>query len=365
MAKRNKDFSLDIFNNEETQSAADAAAEGFGVENFQKVQSSRLMKLDINEVYPDVLQPRRIIPSSLRSEWFNRNVLDFLQFWCKQTGINPLLVFGEEPHEYEAAHLPEQQSLLNIVNLAITIYRDDLTNPITVTRQGDGYLIETGERRWLAYYLLQMLFPDDDRWLKIPARIVAERSVWRQASENNVRADLNAIGKARQYAILLMDVLGSENMDPSESFDSDREFYAQVADIRVPHGSSGDIMAVMGFSSREALRLYRNLLTLDDMVWQLADDYNIPESVLRKCVGQSTDEQMRIVGLWGKQQGLEIVNTVDNSSAKNTKSVLEEFRVSFDKQVKHWERLIKRANKSQREAIIRELEVKLDQWRTL
>jgi hypothetical protein len=174
--------------------------------------------------------------------------------------------------------------------------------------------LETGERRWFAFQMLYNLFGDEFR--EIPARVMNERSVWRQASENNQRDDLNAIAKARQYALLVMDVLQSEGskIEPMENFSSERAFYAQVKEARVPRGSGDKIQNAMGFSSRMSVMRHRDLLGLPDELWMLADDHNCPESVLRQLLEMPANEWIASFEEWLQLRGKErIVTTGYNS----------------------------------------------------
>jgi hypothetical protein len=161
------------------------------------------------------------------------------------------------------------------------------------------YKIETGERRWLAHHLLKLVYPDTNTWHTIPAKIEPRPSLWRQAEENNVREGLNAIGKARQFALLLMDLHDVANFKTYEEMQGqgDRAFYAQVSDgtiIGVPRGRGEQIAAAMGISRPDQLRLYRALLRLPDEVWQLADEYSIPEVRLRDIMSDEMNEATKV-----------------------------------------------------------------------
>ncbi|MEO0598762.1 MAG: ParB N-terminal domain-containing protein, partial [Chloroflexota bacterium] len=184
---------------------------------------------------------------------------------------------------------PMEASFLRLVDLAASIKRDGLTNPITVAKHADSensYVIETGERRWLAYHLLRR-FDDAEQWAEIPAREVRETSVWRQATENNARDDLNAIAKARQLALLLMDIfmrVKDEEFAPRNAFDHERDFYAQVKDgkdYRIPRGFGEKLLNAMGLSSASHLRYYRGILRVDSDLWDAADDANWTERDIR------------------------------------------------------------------------------------
>ena len=207
---------------------------------------------------------------------------------------------GEDGGEFAAreAEIP----LLRLADLAASIFQDGLTNPITVVKSGDGYVIETGERRWVAYHLLNAIV-DDDAYAAIPSRRMTEMNLWRQASENTARDALNAIARARQIALLLMDMHGWENFAPIEAFDHEQGFYAQISDAdrwRIPYGKSEQLCLACGFENASRIRQYRALLKLSPEQWTRADDRDISEFELRKWQSEKsvtavTDSQTKTV----------------------------------------------------------------------
>ncbi|MEO8608882.1 MAG: ParB N-terminal domain-containing protein [Chloroflexota bacterium] len=274
--------------------------------------------VSIFEIVPDAKQPRRQIPSTVRQHWNGdtQTLSDMFVAWVElfaeesgrtfddiETFINQVLA-GEEvsPAEVYTGEVADSKrnwgviggSLMAVVNLAAEIRRDGLTNPITVVRVGNQFLIETGERRWLAFHLLHIfLGVSSNAWTTIPAREVKESSVWRQASENTAREQLNAISMARQLAILLMDLISDEDFltfdEVVEGFPCDRAYYAQVSDgnrYRIPRGKGEQLVNAMGVKNPEMLRRYRDLLRLPDEIWMLADDLDWEEGFIRTRVAE-------------------------------------------------------------------------------
>jgi hypothetical protein len=225
--------------------------------------------------------------------------------------IEPYLVALDEVERPEKMG-PIEAGLVDILEMAANIRSNGLTNPITVANTGTGYRLETGERRWLAYHVLYTYFEhEQDKWTRIPARVVDGFSVWRQASENNARANLNAISKARQLAILLMDVYQRRNGEKFRSYEEmvgqgecDRAFYAQVADGEVYPTLSGTGEAIMtagGFKTSSLMREHRKLLRLPDEVWRIADDLNWTQGRIRQLTRQSGDDDKNLISLALKQ----------------------------------------------------------------
>ncbi len=278
---------------------------------FQAIEA-----VSIQEIHPNSIQPRYSIPHDLTDIFalHPRNLVDIFERWIievqletgqKDFDIVPYLRGdatrrGQQAESDESDAAPaeqppssKEQSLMKVVDLAASIRRDGLSNPISLVRHDDHYEIETGERRWLAYHLLYWKFGDGDRrldgslvnWSRIPARIVKQVDVWRQASENNARDNLNAISRARQLSLLLMDLHGWSNFATIDDSENEQAFYAQVADgvrWRIPRGQGERLLNAMGLSHAGQLRQYRALLRLPADLWRKGDDENLTEGELRK-----------------------------------------------------------------------------------
>lgn len=297
MSRRDQLRDKDVFDSNPTPSPDEIDQAVFG--ELQDVDKQRLIAeaRPIDAIYPDLRQPRRVIPSRVRQvarlepEGMTELFLKWKGLAQKEHGSSFEFQKAIESEKIirwmqsafddvtEETH-PITASLLKVVRLARSIYRDGLINPITVVRDGKRYRIHTGERRWWAYQLLHTLYGMN--WATIPSRVVPE-DVWSQAAENVDRQDLNAVGMARQLALLLMDLIGGDWL-PVEGFldeqGCDRGFYAQVVEERIPYGKSEDLAAAMGIGPT-GVRNYRRLLTLPDEIWLQADDESWP---LNRCL---------------------------------------------------------------------------------
>ena len=279
-----------------------AASEGYGhdmgaqIIDIQTKPIIRAKPIDIFKIRPNPMQPRRVAPSQFRGG----PLMDQIEAWLAEVEVSsgrafPLeaLILGkvELRAREERQATVEELPLLRLADLAASIHREGLTNPITVAGSGDSYMIETGERRWVAYHVLHA-YIGGDAYRAIPARRVAELNLWRQASENTARDNLNAIARSRQIALLLMDMHGWENFEPIESFNYEQDFYAQVADSsewRIPYGRAEQLCAACGFENASRIRQYRALLRLSREQWISADDRNIAEFELRKWLHPRSD----------------------------------------------------------------------------
>ncbi|MEL6406725.1 MAG: ParB N-terminal domain-containing protein [Chloroflexota bacterium] len=314
--------------------ASDIADAGYGstigADAFKKLDSNRekIIKTPIESIVPNAMQPRRAIPAVVRHHWSGlsdaESIGAFFELWLDEIKSERQELFKDATPFPLTAHLeslstargqqlqqendleqispskamgPKEGALMPIVELAASIKRDGLINPISIAQKDLLWEIETGERRWLAYQLLNWREgAGNDEWERIPARRVSDGiSIWRQATENNTRSDLNAIASARQFALLLMALRVEEKGDQFNGFDAfehEQGFYAQVKDGNahgVPYGKGEMLINAMGISDVGQLRHLRRLLRLPQIVWTLADDLNWSENFLQKNI-ISTDE---------------------------------------------------------------------------
>jgi hypothetical protein len=271
----------------------------------------RAKRLNLMRVRPDVAQPRRAIPLGIRGGWDGdpsmvSTLLDLWRQYAEREFRHSLDVVGmlsetsvtiEGDHGHEVKDYihddlsPIAKGFIDLVQLAADINRVGLTQPITVARDGDGYLIIAGERRYLAHHLLYQYV---DEATRIPAFVKDSHDVWAQASENANRSPLNAIGMARQVALLMMAMHREVNGTEFRSFaemvkpgESDRAFYAQVADgreFRVLSGYAEKLTTATGLPSYGRVRRYRALLSVPDELWIQADSGDWSERKIRDAI---------------------------------------------------------------------------------
>jgi hypothetical protein len=321
MGKKNFRQSADNFfnNNDATPTSWDATDSQIygGSEIFEQLgkvdsQVTRVQKLSIFTIIPDPTQPRRAVPSAVRQYWDGtpKGIPILLQKWWEAIQMERGTVFdlgayleeNERARESDDAIKPGilEESLMTLIALAVSIRRDGLTNAITVAPIGGQYRLETGERRWLAYHLLYAWFdgtngkPDErNLWEKIPSREVEAVDVWRQASENSVRANLNTISRARQFALLMMDLYANQRrFQPLSAFPHERQFYAQVRELNTPAGKSETLLNAMGVKHRSSLARLRAMFDLPDEVWQTGDDSNWSEEWLYEMARLEEDKAL-------------------------------------------------------------------------
>lgn len=215
--------------------------------------------VSIHDTQPDPTQARWVLPPTLRAKFLAGDLTApaALQAWQAVAAREPV----------EATRLGE------IAALARSLSAGGQVNPISVVRQGQGWRIETGERRFWAHVYL-VVVEKDAAAAAIPAIEIAQIDPFRQAVENLHVAPLNAIGLARETARLLLSAAGTLPANLTWAT------YRQAAQQRVPRGGWARIEGAMGKSEEQLARLVR-LLLLPEPALHLADRHDLPEKVLR------------------------------------------------------------------------------------
>lgn len=294
----------------------DVDAMGYGAVDLP--ESGRIVSkpIDINKIRPDLRQPRRAIPMVVRGAWdgdpdeIEDILVTFHEYAESEYGAIDVkaVLMGtakkwDVPQE-DSTDSPVFKKYALLLTLAGNILNEGLTNPITVVKRGDGYQVETGERRWLAFQILAR-YIDAEKYGKIPAREV-EYDPFRQATENNSRSKLDTIEIARQVAILIMELLDDEHdytdiEDMVMTGGTDRRYYAQVANgyvHSVPEALRPKIQKAIRGLAWNTISQYRALLALtgddvvDDALWHAADTFNWSEMMLRELkIPRDWDDQ--------------------------------------------------------------------------
>lgn len=156
---------------------------------LQAGQSKPAVRLiAIEKIIPDPFQSRGgLLPPDLMFPVYNRELspADALRIW--EEGIEGDVLYQKR---WEDLHL-----------LAESIEQEGLINPIHVYHPPENieqYLIESGERRYWAHWLLAR--NDPEKFSTIRAIVENGLSVERQVDENEEVSSLSAIGQARNVA---------------------------------------------------------------------------------------------------------------------------------------------------------------------
>jgi hypothetical protein len=275
--------------------------------------SIKVERILLEMVRPDPVQPRRVLPEQLHHKFHDnrltpsqslRELVQVAQVAARQQGrpfsnVLELLPDAESDTEDMEKRTPEEDTLRDLVNLAVTIRDDGQVNPLTVVDISQGvtrlYRIETGERRYWAAWLLRDFISGYDSDGMIDCIVIpAERaSAFRQAKENTARTGLTAIAMARQAALLLLTVHGYEI--PNHAVSND--FYRQALDLslRGKREFTETILSAMGGINRARFSQYKGLLQLADDALELADRYGIDEFRLRPVLQLPVEAQAEMI----------------------------------------------------------------------
>jgi hypothetical protein len=319
--KKSKDAAILTALYEEVGERVSLHNEGAGITASQRAEATlQVQYLNIQLVRPDPIQPRRILPERIHQEFHQqrfspaqalKELITLAQVHARSEGrpfSNPFELLGDlaaEETEATGGETPptlssEEQLLRDLIQLAATLQNDGQVNPLTVVNVSQGvstqYMIETGERRFWATWLLRDFHPAYTHDGKIPCIVVpAEKSSpFRQAKENTSRAGLNAIAMARQIALLLLHVHGFEIPTGSTGMD----FYRQALnlDLRGKREYTEAVYTALGGISKRKLSGYKGLLKLCDEAIELADRNNIEESILSHVTSlDKTEDQIELL----------------------------------------------------------------------
>jgi len=282
-----------------------------------------VVSLPLQELLPDPVQARRILPAALRGRFFagELTAVQALKAWQQ--------LATEDDTEAEVLEA-------RVVRLARSLQAQEQINPITVNKVVIGdrerYMIETGERRWWAHWWLVGI-EGDLRFEMIHSVVVEQASPWRQAAENLQGEPLSAVQEACQVARLLLLESGIEMAyaltwtEAGPAVESDLggagyDFYRQAREQRVPQGAWPLIEQATGKGVRYCQYLL-GLLRLSDEVLEAADRAGLTESQLRPLASGEADpeRQLRIARLvieyeLGRDQAAGLVRTADLDEAE-------------------------------------------------
>lgn len=319
MSKRNK---INNLLNQKEDDKPTQAYQGIDDDVFAALDGDQVSSdlLSIMDIHPDHTQPRRIVPREIRGSWAGhpKGWANIIQIWEEhifdagyELPIIDILRSKVNLHDFMSDDLVLNR-FLHLLELAAQIKDVGLQQRIGVAKRGNVYRIIYGERRWSAFHLLNHYLGDD--YASIPSRIasVSEWELTKMQAQENVRLELNAIGKARQFAKLLMAANEKDgNYDSWQALvvdgGCDRPYYAQVAngDLHsIPYGLGAQFEQAMGISTAQ-MRQYRKLLKLtedyeiDNILWTLADENDWAEQFMRQIPqhleGKTINEILRSV----------------------------------------------------------------------
>lgn len=297
----------------------------------QEPEGEVLITPGLEACRPDPEQPRQVLPPDLRDRLLGgaspAEVLDAAWERClgedlyaamKSHALSPAEAL-ERRREAGVLDLALQLTLEGLVELADSIARHGLRQPINVYDLGDGkYRIAEGERRWWAHVHLAHIVGRAEFGV-IPARVhpLPEGDLEvlaRQHAENVHRRDLSAVARARAIArvmqVVTQDFSGTQGSPKTPATPGKGDFSgtpgsrkkrgrprATVSehDLHDLTGRRLEELTGRGMSGR-MVRNYLALLTLPPEAQALAEAAGLSEKALRPIVSlDDPAEQVRLV----------------------------------------------------------------------
>ncbi len=241
----------------------------------------RIERLKPSQILPDRFQPRRLLPTPLRRDFFSG------KSDCYQTAEAWLALAHTEP-----AYRAELDRLLA---MGSSFEEHGQIKPITGTwaPATDGryiFLIETGERRFWAACLqkVQHHLADEPR---LRVEVIGHPTRQRQVLENRHAEPPSAVGQACEVASLILAELG---IQPDAALNDDSEYFRQARSQRMPAGLWDRIMPVMQLTRPRMVQLL-NILQLPTPLLELADRHRLPERVLREVLSLAPAQWERML----------------------------------------------------------------------
>jgi hypothetical protein len=243
----------------------------------------RIERLAPSQMLPDRFQPRRLLPPSIRTDFFSGSI-DCYQaagLWldmaksdsATKSEVERLLAMGESFDEHGQI------------------------KPITGSwREGSAgnyvFQIETGERRFWAACLKKAKYRSPEEPL-LRVEVVENPTRQRQVLENRHAEPPSAVEQACEIASLILSELG---LLPAEETYDEYEYFRLVRNQRMPTGLWEKITPIMQLTRPRMVQLL-NILQLSSPLLDLADRYRLPERVLREILAAPKPQWERLIQL--------------------------------------------------------------------
>ena len=242
----------------------------------QPVSIERIERLPPSQMMPDRFQPRRLLPQSLRRDFYSKKTD------CYETARR-WLELGKNNTKYQGA-------IDALVNMGGTFQEHGQIKPITghwVGQPDSDYIfkIETGERRFWAACINHVVNKTSTEPI-LRVEVVKQPTRQRQVLENRHAEPPSAVGQACEIASL---ILAELNIDPDITANDEYDYFRQVRNMRMPAGMWNKLIPLMQLSRVRMVQLL-NILDLPNSLLETADVQKVPERVLREILALPTQE---------------------------------------------------------------------------
>ena len=256
-------------------SAVDQAEKTPMVERIERLTPSQMM--------PDRFQPRRLLPPSLRADFFSGRLN------CYQAAMEWLaLARADQGAAAEIEKLLMMGSSFEEHGQIKSITGKWVSGP-----NGDYvFQIETGERRfWAACLQYASSGAKDEPQLRV--EVVDHPTRQRQVLENRHAEPPSAVEQACEVASL---ILAEQGIEPEPELEDDFDYFRQARNSRMPSGLWDKLMPIMQLTRPRMVQLL-NILQLSTPQLDLADRYRLSERVLREILSAPREQWDRMIRL--------------------------------------------------------------------
>ena len=230
----------------------------------------RIERLKPSQMMPDRFQPRRLLPSSIRMDFFAGNLT------CYQAAAEWLALARQDP-----GHRATVERLLAMGG---SFEEHGQIKSITgswVTTPAGSFIfqIETGERRfWAACLRAAADHAPQEPLLRVET--IEKPTRQRQVLENRHAETPCAVSQACEISALILSGLGIE---PETGGVDEYDYFRLARSQRMPAGLWEKITPIMQLSRPRMVQLL-NILQMPTPLLELADRYRLPERVLREVL---------------------------------------------------------------------------------
>lgn len=243
----------------------------------------RIERLTPSQMLPDRFQPRRLLPYSLRDDFFGGKST------CYQTALEWLALARSDP-----GTAAEVEKLLA---MGSSFEEHGQIKSITGKWESNSvgvfvFKIETGERRFWAA-CLQHVTSDAKEEPLLRVEAVEHPTRQRQVLENRHAEPPSAVEQSCEVASL---ILAELNVEPESAVGDDYDFFRQARTQRMPAGLWERIMPIMQLTRPRMVQLL-NILQLPTAQLELADRYRLSERVLREILSAPREQWERMIKL--------------------------------------------------------------------
>ncbi len=252
----------------------------------------RIERLKPSEMMPDRFQPRRLLPTFIRTPFYSGEINCYqaaqrwLHFATQDSGV--------------------RQEVDRLLHLGVSFEDHGQIKPITGSWHNDAagqffFLIETGERRfWGACLQTVQTAPRqrngelDFNQLVEPVlrvEVVQNPTRQRQVLENRHAEAPSAVEQACEVAALILADLG---IHPDETISDDFDYFRLANDKRMPAGLWDRIIPIMNLTRPRMVQLIK-LFDYPNHLLEIADRFRLSERVLREIRSRPPREWEQLI----------------------------------------------------------------------